>query len=100
MRITDLLSASSIDLNAKPLNKKEAIEQAVKRMAASGNITDIEAYTKQVIAREEESMNILTLKELRNTEVDMFSTVYIGNKMTKIIKDKMVTPRGYRYDRK
>ena len=48
------------------------------------------------IAREEESMNILTLKELRNTEVDMFSTVYIGNKMTKIIKDKMVTPRGYR----
>ena len=56
MRITDLLSASSIDLNAKPLNKKEAIEQAVKLMAASGNITDIEAYTKQVIAREEESM--------------------------------------------
>lgn len=52
------------------------------------------------IAREEESMNILTLKKLRNTEVDMFSTVYIGNKMTKIIKDKMVTPRGYRYDRK
>ena len=48
----------------------------------------------------EESMNILTLKELRNTEVDMFSTVYIGNKMTKIIKHKMVTPRGYRYDRK
>ena len=55
MRITDLLSASSIDLNAKPLNKKEAIEQAVKLMAASGNITDIEAYTKQVITREEES---------------------------------------------
>lgn len=55
MRITDLLNASSIDLNAKPLNKKEAIEQAVKLMAASGNITDIEAYTKQVIAREEES---------------------------------------------
>ena len=52
------------------------------------------------IAREEESMNILTLKELRNTELDMFSTVYIGNKMTKIIKHKMVTPRGYRYDRK
>ena len=23
-----------------------------------------------------------------------------GNKMTKIIKHKMVTPRGYRYDRK
>lgn len=58
MRITDLLSASSIDLNAKPLNKKEAIEQAVKLMAASGNITDIEAYTKQVIAREESTTGV------------------------------------------
>lgn len=52
------------------------------------------------IAREEESMQVLTLEELKHTEVDMFSTVYIGNKMTKIIRDKMVTPRGYRYDRK
>lgn len=52
------------------------------------------------IAREEESMQVLTLEELKNTEVDMFSTVYIGNKMTKIINNKMVTPRGYRYGRK
>lgn len=52
------------------------------------------------IAREEESMRVLTLDELKNTEVDMFSTVYIGNEMTKIINHKMVTPRGYRYDRK
>ena len=39
-------------------------------------------------------------ENFENTEADMFSTVYIGNKMTKIIKHKMVTPRGYRYDRK
>lgn len=52
------------------------------------------------IAREEESMQVLILEELKNTEVDMFSTVYIGNKMTKIINNKMVTPRGYRYGRK
>lgn len=52
------------------------------------------------IAREEESMRVLTLDELKNTEVDMFSTVYIGNEMTKIMNHKMVTPRGYRYDRK
>lgn len=52
------------------------------------------------IAREEESMTVLTLDELKNTQVDMFSTVYIGNAMTKIIHNKMITPRGYRYDRK
>ena len=52
------------------------------------------------IDREGEAFQILSLEELKETPADMFSTVYIGNKMTKIIKDKMVTPRGYRYDRK
>ena len=46
------------------------------------------------IAREEESMNILTLKELRNTEVNMFFYRLYRNKMTKIIKHKMVTHKG------
>ena len=48
------------------------------------------------IAREGESMQTLTLKELKETTVDMFSTVFIGNKQTKVIREKMVTPRGYR----
>ena len=30
------------------------------------------------------------------TEVDMFTTVFIGNANTKVIDDKMVTPRGYK----
>ena len=37
-----------------------------------------------------------SLKELKETTVDMFSTVFIGNKQTKVIREKMVTPRGYR----
>ena len=48
------------------------------------------------IAREGEQMQTLTLKELKETTVDMFSTVFIGNKQTKVIREKMVTPRGYR----
>ena len=48
------------------------------------------------IAREGETMQTLTLKELKETIVDMFSTVFIGNKQTKVIREKMVTPRGYR----
>lgn len=47
------------------------------------------------IAREQEEMQVLTLRELQDTEVDMFSTVYIGNQDTKILRGKMVTPRGY-----
>ena len=50
------------------------------------------------IGREGEETQVLTLKELRDTEVDMFSTVFIGNSQTKNINGKMVTPRGYLYE--
>jgi precorrin-3B C17-methyltransferase len=50
------------------------------------------------IGREGEETKVLTLKELRDTEVDMFSTVFIGNSQTKVINGKMVTPRGYLYE--
>mgnify|MGYP000432314948 CR=1 FL=1 len=49
------------------------------------------------IAREGETMQTLTLKELKETTVDMFSTVFIGNKQTKVIREKMVTPKGISY---
>jgi PTS system fructose-specific IIC component len=55
MRITDLLDKRSIDLNASPKDKKEALDMAVELMAKSGKLSDKEAYRKQVYAREEES---------------------------------------------
>lgn len=48
------------------------------------------------IAREGEVSRVMTLKELRDTQVDMFTTVFIGNSQTKELHGKMVTPRGYR----
>ena len=48
------------------------------------------------IGREGQESRILTLSELRETAVDMFTTVYIGSSETKVINGKMVTPRGYR----
>lgn len=41
-----------------------------------------------------------TLEELRNREVNMFTTVFIGNATTEIVGDKMVTKRGYGAKRK
>lgn len=49
------------------------------------------------IGRIGEEYQLMTLGELRNTKVDMFTTVFIGNSQTTIINNKMVTPRGYRY---
>lgn len=48
------------------------------------------------IGREGQEHRLLTLGELRDTQVDMFTTVFIGSSETKVIGGKMVTPRGYR----
>lgn len=48
------------------------------------------------IGREGQQHKLLTLEELAGTQVDMFTTVIIGNKNTKIVNGKLVTSRGYR----
>ncbi len=48
------------------------------------------------IGREGQQSRVLMLNELRETQVDMFTTIFIGNSETKVINGKMVTPRGYR----
>lgn len=55
MKITELLDKRSIMLNASFADKAQALKQAVELMAESGKIADVESYTKQVFAREEES---------------------------------------------
>jgi len=52
-------------------------------------------YVKN-IGRVGEESTILTLAQLRDASVDMFTTVVIGNSTTKVVGDKLVTPRGYR----
>lgn len=48
------------------------------------------------IGRDGEEMKVMTLEELKNTKVDMFTTVFIGNSQTMEIEGHMVTPRGYK----
>ena len=48
------------------------------------------------IGRDGEHYEVRDLKTLRDTKVDMFTTVWVGNSQTKEINGKMVTPRGYR----
>ena len=47
------------------------------------------------IGRENTACEVCTLAELRERQVNMFTTVFIGNSRTKIIGGKLVTPRGY-----
>ncbi len=55
MKITELLDKRSISLDAAPASKSEALDLAVELMAAGGKLSDVEAYRRQVYAREEES---------------------------------------------
>ncbi|MBR2521463.1 MAG: precorrin-3B C(17)-methyltransferase [Oscillospiraceae bacterium] len=48
------------------------------------------------IGREGESMEVMTLGQLKDYKADMFSTVFIGNSQTREISGRMVTPRGYK----
>ena len=53
-------------------------------------------YVKN-IGREGERGVICTLEDLKkNDDIDMFTTVFIGNSSTKVINGRLVTPRGYR----
>ncbi|MBS5064301.1 MAG: precorrin-3B C(17)-methyltransferase [Hungatella hathewayi] len=49
------------------------------------------------IGRGGESSRVVTLDELRDLQVDMFTTVYIGNSSTRAERGKMITPRGYEH---
>ncbi len=48
------------------------------------------------IGRTGQKSEVLTLGELREVQVDMFTTVFVGNTDTKVISGRMVTSRGYR----
>ena len=52
------------------------------------------------IGRDETKATVCTLKELRDTSVNMFTTVFIGNSTAEIIDGKLVTKRGYPSERR
>ena len=47
------------------------------------------------IGRDGMESKVLTLGELRDTEVDMFTTVFVGNSMSYVKDGKLITKRGY-----
>lgn len=50
------------------------------------------------IGRDGTQISVCTLEELAKKQVNMFTTVFIGNSRTKILNGKLVTDRGYIID--
>ena len=67
------------------------MEHGVEKERACGYVENI--------GREDTHAVTLTMEELVHTNVNMFTTVYIGNSQTKIIDGKLVTPRGYQIEK-
>lgn len=57
---------------------------------------DVICGVAQNVGREGEQVRVMRLEQLcEDKQADMFSTVFIGTRQTKILAGKMVTPRGY-----
>lgn len=80
-----------------PSSKKRVdyLEKACNIMMEFKSPQTMCGYVQQ-IGREGENYSLCTLEELAKAKVDMFTTVFVGNASTKVIGERLVTPRGYR----
>lgn len=76
-------------------SRPDHLKRACDILMAAGKSPDTICGYVQNIGREGEQGTITTLGALRDTQVDMFTTVFIGSSQTKLLSGKMVTPRGY-----
>ena len=82
--------------NPSSKGRPDYLQKAVHILRANGKGPETVCGLVRNIGREGQSARVLTLAELEDTPVDMFTTVFIGNRQTKLVDGKMVTPRGYR----
>ena len=75
--------------------RKDHLKKAVDLMLSQGKSPDTFCGIVKNIGRKGEEAKICTLLELREMEVDMFTTVFVGNSDTEIMNKKLVTKRGY-----
>ena len=81
--------------NPASKSRPDYLRRACDILLSAGKGPDTVCGTVRNIGRAGEEAHILTLDRLRDTQVDMFTTAFVGNSQTKVLGGKMVTPRGY-----
>ena len=81
--------------NPASRSRPDYLRRACDILLSAGKDPATVCGTVRNIGRAGEEAALLTLGELRDTQVDMFTTVFVGSSQTKVIGGKMVTPRGY-----
>jgi len=82
--------------NPSSHKRKDYLKRAVGIMIDAGALKDRKCGYVKNIGREGTFYEVMTLEELMDKEVDMFTTVFIGNSMSEIINGKLITKRGYK----
>ncbi|MBQ1483767.1 MAG: precorrin-3B C(17)-methyltransferase [Eubacterium sp.] len=81
--------------NPSSIKRKDYLRKACDILMEKASPGTACGYVRN-IGREGEEFRVMTLAELRDAEVDMFTTCFIGNSATRILNGRLVTPRGYR----
>lgn len=94
-----LKAAAKADLvvcmyNPSSHKRKDYLKKACEYLLENKSPDTICGYVRN-IGRDGECYEMCTLGELKDRQVDMFTTVFVGNEQTKIIDGHVVTPRGY-----
>ena len=82
--------------NPSSHKRKDYLKRACDIMLAAGADPMRACGYVENIGREGCQSHVCTLAELRECQVNMFTTVFVGNEKTRIDGDHLVTPRGYR----
>ena len=80
-----------------PSSKKrhDYLEKACQIMLDAGADKNRACGYVENIGRDGTKTVVCTLEELKNAQVNMFTTVFVGNSKSEIIQGKLVTKRGY-----
>jgi precorrin-3B C17-methyltransferase len=85
--------------NPQSQGRREPLAKAYKILLEYRNPKTPVGIAKKAKRNGEEAI-ITTLGEMLNYEIDMVTTIIIGNSTTYVINKRMVTPRGYDFEAK
>ena len=84
--------------NPSSHKRKDYLKRACEILLSHMEETRACGYVEN-IGREGTKAVTCTLKELRETQVNMFTTVFIGNSGSELVNGKLITKRGYQLER-
>ena len=85
--------------NPASRRRPDTLRRACDILLDAGRSPDTPCGWAHSIGRAGQAVRLLTLAQLRESEADMFTTVFVGSSATRVEGGRMITPRGYRTGR-